>query len=143
MPEMPTVYLNRVTVKLSDDLNNALKQQAASRHISSEALIIDFIRLGLGLEPSLRLSADVIREMLTEEMKLYAVDAVNGITLLTQSTDKSVFADASLIARIVDDCIIIEHDQNDKPLVDALVQAGIPRAQIILAYAGEPIPEAT
>jgi hypothetical protein len=30
---------------------------------------------------------------------------------------------------------------NNKPLIDALVQAGIPRAQIILAYAGENAPE--
>jgi hypothetical protein len=29
----------------------------------------------------------------------------------------------------------------NKKLVDALVQAGIPRQQIILAYAGESIPE--
>lgn len=30
---------------------------------------------------------------------------------------------------------------NNKPLVDALMQAGIPRAQIILGYAGEAVPE--
>jgi hypothetical protein len=29
----------------------------------------------------------------------------------------------------------------NKPLVDALVDAGVPRAQIILAYAGEAVPE--
>jgi hypothetical protein len=41
----------------------------------------------------------------------------------------------------VNDQIIIERDINNKPLVDALVQNGIPREQIILAYAGEPVEE--
>ena len=151
---MPTTYLNRVMLTIPDDLNNAVKQQAAARHISPEALIIDFIRLGLGLEPSQRLSADIIREKLAEEMNLYATQAINGIAILTQTADQSVFAvvgigqvqqkrfaNASLIARLVDNTVIIDLDQNDKPLVDALMQAGIPRAQIVLAYADEPIPE--
>jgi len=46
--------------------------------------------------------------------------------------------DANLIVRLVEDKIIIERDMNDKTLADALVQAGIPRQSIILAYAGEP-----
>ena len=37
--------------------------------------------------------------------------------------------------------IIIDRDINNKPLIDALVQAGVPRTQIILAYMGEPVPE--
>lgn len=47
----------------------------------------------------------------------------------------------NLIVRFENDLVIIELDMNSKPLVDALVQAGVPRDQIILAYAGEPIPE--
>jgi hypothetical protein len=43
--------------------------------------------------------------------------------------------------RLFADFVIIEHDMNNKPLVDALLQAGIPREQVILAYAGEPVPE--
>ncbi|MDX2140626.1 MAG: element excision factor XisI family protein [Chloroflexota bacterium] len=38
------------------------------------------------------------------------------------------------------DSVVIERDMNDKPLVDALVQAGVPREKIILAYAGEAMP---
>jgi hypothetical protein len=49
--------------------------------------------------------------------------------------------DANLIVRLTGNKIIIERDMNDKTLVDALVQAGIPRHSIILAYAGEPVPE--
>ncbi|MBV9281417.1 MAG: XisI protein [Chloroflexi bacterium] len=47
------------------------------------------------------------------------------------------FAVTSLVARIADGHIVIEHDINDKPVADALVAAGVPRQQIILAYAGE------
>jgi len=38
---------------------------------------------------------------------------------------------------VVGDRIIIERDMNDKPLVEALLQAHIPRQHIVLAYAGE------
>jgi hypothetical protein len=47
-------------------------------------------------------------------------------------------------AHIADNLIIVDEDNVfDKKLVYALVQAGIPREQIILAYAGEqmPVPE--
>jgi hypothetical protein len=49
-------------------------------------------------------------------------------------------ADVGLIARIVDNTIIVETDTNNKILMDALLQAGVPREQIALAYAGEPAP---
>lgn len=42
-----------------------------------------------------------------------------------------------LFARIVDDSIVIDVDTTDQPLVDTLVDAGIPRSQIVLGYAGE------
>jgi hypothetical protein len=35
--------------------------------------------------------------------------------------------------------VITEEDLTDRPLVDALVRAGVPRDKIVLAYAGEPI----
>lgn len=40
-------------------------------------------------------------------------------------------------ARIVGDSVIIDEDITDKPLWEELVRAGIPREQIVLAYAGE------
>lgn len=46
-----------------------------------------------------------------------------------------------VMARIVDDKVIIDHDTTDRPLWKELVRAGIPREQIILAYAGEQVPE--
>jgi hypothetical protein len=47
-----------------------------------------------------------------------------------------------VMARIVDDMVIIDEDTTDKPLVDALVKAGIPREKIVLLYAGEQVPVA-
>jgi hypothetical protein len=43
-----------------------------------------------------------------------------------------------VMARVVGDIVIIEADSSANPLVDALVKQGIPRAKIVLAYAGEP-----
>lgn len=43
-----------------------------------------------------------------------------------------------VLARVDGDYIIIEEDATDKPLIDALmVNGGVPREQIILAYDGE------
>jgi len=87
-------------------------------------------------------------------MKGYAVKALNGYSYLTSSTDQQMFTvvsvaqvhdqhivDTDLIVRLRDDQIIIERDVNDKILADALMQAGVPRSQIVLAYAGEPVEE--
>lgn len=42
---------------------------------------------------------------------------------------------------VVNNKTIINKDTTDRPLVDELVRAGIPRDQIVLAYAGEKLPE--
>lgn len=44
-------------------------------------------------------------------------------------------------ARVVNDIVIIDEDITDRPLWEELVRAGIPREHIILAYAGEKVPE--
>jgi hypothetical protein len=51
------------------------------------------------------------------------------------------FIEISILARIVGNRIVIEEDKTNKPLVDALLQAGVPREQIVLAYAGEKVEE--
>ncbi len=92
--------------------------------------------------------------IIREEIAKYAVNGINVESYLTQNDEATLFAvidlsiqdgkrfaDASLIVRIEDERVIVEHDMNDKPLVDALTQAGIPRRRIILAYAGELVPE--
>ena len=84
----------------------------------------------------------------------YAGKVLNGYSYLTQNEDGSVYtvvdvaqvkgkhiSGVSLVVRIVADKVIVERDQNDKVIVDALVQAGIKCEDIILAYAGESVPE--
>jgi hypothetical protein len=46
-----------------------------------------------------------------------------------------------VMARIVGEWVVVEADNTDRPLVDKLVAAGVPRERIILAYAGEAAPE--
>ena len=46
-----------------------------------------------------------------------------------------------VLARVVDDMVIIEEDTTDRPLWKELVRAGIPREKIILTFAGETAPD--
>ena len=94
------------------------------------------------------------RITLEKVIESYTGEGLNGYAYLSHDPVKDVytvisvgyikkqrFVDANLIIRVMGDQIIVERDMNDKPLVDALLQAGIPRSQIVLAYAGEPAPE--
>jgi hypothetical protein len=47
-----------------------------------------------------------------------------------------------MMARVIEDKVIIDEDTTDRPLYEQLVSCGIPRDQIILAYAGEKPPTA-
>jgi hypothetical protein len=48
-----------------------------------------------------------------------------------------------IMAHVAGNRVIIDVDLTDRPLYEALMQAGIPREQIVLAYAGENLdPEA-
>lgn len=48
----------------------------------------------------------------------------------------------AVMARVVGDQVVIEHDSTDKPLIDALMAAGIRREQIIVPLAGDALPDA-
>ncbi len=98
---------------------------------------------------------DTLTSILQQAMMGYAGEALNGYSYLTSSADQQVFTvvsvgqvrgqrivDTGLVVRIKDNRIVIEYDANDKPLVDALVSAGIPRNRIVLADAGEIAEEA-
>jgi len=88
-------------------------------------------------------------DILRSTLDGYRGDVLNGYSYLTESKDGTVFTivsigylpdkrivDAGLIVRAVGDRIIIERDVNVKPLVEALLQANVPRQQI---YAGEAV----
>jgi hypothetical protein len=97
---------------------------------------------------------DNLKEIVLEAMSAYARKGLNSSSYLTRSDDETILSVVtvpvakapsflSLLVRVVGDVVIIERDQNDKPLVDALVQMGVLRAQIVLTYAGEIAPELT
>lgn len=70
------------------------------------------------------------------------VEQVYAVNVVSRTTPKPQWpADVVVIARIAGELVIIEEDRTDKPLVDRLVAASIPRDKIILAYAGEPLPD--
>ena len=97
---------------------------------------------------------DSLKGTLEKVIATYTGEGLNGYAYLSHDAEKNVytvisvgyikeqrFVDANQIVRLVGDKIIVERDMNDKALVDALLQAGVPRSQIVLAYAGEPVPE--
>ena len=73
--------------------------------------------------------------ILDDERGIYAVNAVDY-------PKRDDVAGVVVMARIVGNRVIIEEDMTDKKLVNALQQRGILGDQIVLAYAGEPIPDA-
>jgi len=94
-----------------------------------------------------------LTNIVLETMEGYAGRGLNAYSYLTRddvnqlytvitiaSNEDRRFSQISLLVRIMGNIIIIEEDINNKPLVDALVQNGIDRKQIVLAYAGEAIP---
>lgn len=96
-----------------------------------------------------------LKETLRTTMQGYAGRGLNGISWLTIDENNLIYAivsisqqpngryvDVGLLVRLTSQHIIIEYDMNNKPLVDALLQAGIARQQIILAYQGEVAPDA-
>lgn len=95
-----------------------------------------------------------ITDTVQQVMEGYAVEGLNGHSYLTRSVDGQMLTvvfignvrgrtvvDTGLVVRIQGEKVVIEHDTNSKPLVDALVQAGVPRSRIVLVYAGEHVEE--
>jgi hypothetical protein len=84
----------------------------------------------------------------------YVKPAFNGYTYLTTDANETRFivtgvgktrsgrvVNTAIIVEIVGDTLVIDRDINSKPFVSELVEAGVPREQIILAYKGEAVPE--
>jgi hypothetical protein len=98
--------------------------------------------------------SDTLKRIVRAVVSGYAGKVLNGYSYLTYNDDDTVFtvvdvarlkqqhvSGVSLTVRIAGSKVIVERDQNDKLLVDALTQAGVAREDIILAYTGEPVPE--
>ena len=100
---------------------------------------------------------DILKQTLREEVKKYAaggrglnillfaiLDDEHGIYAVNaiDYPERNNVADVVVLAGLADNKVVIEEDMTDKKLVDALLQQGNPRDQIVLAYDGEPIPDA-
>jgi hypothetical protein len=97
---------------------------------------------------------DALKKIVRQVLESYAGPAANGYLYLTISPDETTYAvtgvgkignqsfvNTGILLRLVADQVIIERDQTDKAVVDALLEAGVLRNQIMLAYAGETIAE--
>ena len=97
---------------------------------------------------------DKLEHILETCMRTYATKGHNGRSYFTKNDTEKVmtvvssfvvqgnhYVDTTLMARLVNERIIIEQDKTNKPLVDMLLAADIPRSQITLVYAGESVEE--
>ncbi len=105
--------------------------------------------------------AGVVQETLSlaqitrREVELYAGDCLNCTLYPVLDDDHQTYAVilvaendhpvwALVMAQVVGDTVIIIEDTTDKPLVDALmINGGVPRDKIVLAYKGEKKPESS
>lgn len=88
------------------------------------------------------------------EVADYVRPSPNATAFFVENAEQHVFAVLSVptndpqktsvvvMARVIDNLVLIESDKTNKPLVEALLQAGVPREQIVLVYEGEQIPAA-
>lgn len=97
---------------------------------------------------------DSLTDTLIQELNKYTGVGANAIAVPVYDREHQHYAvavfdypdrkqpgDMMIMARVVGGKIVIEEDHTDKMLVDALLQQGVPRDKIILAYEGESAPE--
>lgn len=97
---------------------------------------------------------DNLAEIVKKVVFGYAVEGFNARTFALANEDEKVYAvnivdtkvhlrpaGVVVITRVEGDRVIIEEDLTDRPLVDALVRAGIPREKIVFADEMETQPE--
>lgn len=95
-----------------------------------------------------------LMQIVQHEVENYSGPSIKARTFALSDPEKHTYAvmmvpdfprkfDASIIvlARLDNGKVVIEEDTTDHPLWRELVRAAIPREQIILAYAGEKLPD--
>jgi hypothetical protein len=95
-------------------------------------------------------------DVLRSEMDWYCAPGIKSTAFFLDNTPDRAFAVITLphrdhpnrepgtivMARVIDDVVVIEADYTDRPLYKRLMDAGIPRERIILRYAGEQVQSA-
>lgn len=100
-----------------------------------------------------QLNSQALVLILRQEIKEYARDSITPLGMskfyFSENPEEQVFcittpylssdlpATLLIMARIVDDRVIIDIDTTDKPLLEALLQRRVPRNQIVLAWQTE------
>lgn len=97
-----------------------------------------------------------LAELVKKSVFAYAGGGINLKTFPMANEEKQVYAvliidtpihkqDAGIMvmARVEGDYVIVEEDTTGDPFFHVLLQHGIPRDKIILAYRSEPLPQAT
>jgi hypothetical protein len=100
---------------------------------------------------------DSLKQIVRDEVAKYSANGriSNAILFLALDDDhqnyavisvpypnREEFADVVILVRVVGEKVVVESNPTDEKLIDVLLQRGIPREQIVLAYFGEPIPDA-
>lgn len=94
-----------------------------------------------------------LRQTVLAEMQCYTGEGLNDFAYLTANEAGGIYTIVDiatvrgrrvvgtvLVARLDNDRVVIELDQHDKPLVDALLARGVPKSQIVLAYQHDALP---
>ncbi len=94
-----------------------------------------------------------LAEIVKDTVLTYASGGSDLETFVLSNQEKNIYAvlvtdvpvqqqpmNIVVSARVIGDKVVIDEDTTDRPLIDALVQKGIPRENIICAYAGEAVP---
>ena len=99
------------------------------------------------------MDTETLKQILIEEMQKYAGEGLNAYSYLTENEIDNIYTiidianvrgkriiGTVLVARLDDEKIIIELDNNNKPLAEALIAHNISEEQVILAYRDTTIP---
>ncbi|GIK67504.1 MAG: hypothetical protein BroJett018_52980 [Chloroflexota bacterium] len=98
---------------------------------------------------------DTLTDIVKRELAWYAASGFNSKSYLLMNDATQTYAvnvifrkstrpfptNVVMMVRVIGDYVIVEDDRTDKPFEDRLMAAGIPREKIILAYAGESLPD--
>lgn len=96
------------------------------------------------------MDTSTLKQILLEELNGYTGEGLNDYAYLTSNEVEQIYTiidiatvrgkrliGTVLVARLTEDQIVIEIDQHDKTLADALRARGVPESQIVLAYRGD------
>jgi hypothetical protein len=110
------------------------------------------VKRQMGLPVGMSALLDGLAQIVREVVAGYVCPSPNATMYLLEDAERQVYGAVSVphhdknkvrvvvLARVEQDKVMIEADITDKPLYEALDQAGVARQHIVLAYAGQTAP---